>query len=869
MKARSFHTLFSTATGFQSGPHDYQTRLAHGECLPDILAVPTGCGKTAAAVLSWAWRRRECPDAHIQRATPRRLIYCLPMRSLVEQIHGDIVRWFANLGWIDNSGLQGRCTGNLKSGSLGMPYRPNWSCDEVPVFLLMGGEEAVEWDAHPDRNAVLVGTQDMLLSRALNRGYAMKPQDWPIAFGLVNVDALWILDEVQLMGSGRTTSVQLQKFRCEPRGLPRASMWMSATIGADSALDGSELRKQQAPEWMQTPEYGEQEIAVLGLGGSDRKKLSNVLDAPKGIRCSARTVEDTSLPDDLLQYASGGRFVLVMVNRVRRAQDLFRRIKECVTDPGSPEVLLLHSRFRPRERRLILNRLRDLIPPNGRIVISTQVLEAGVDLDADVLVTELCPWTSLVQRLGRLNRRGGKQGIVEVLEVPVESPNGGRQSKRRSTRKELEKVQEYQECAALPYIWTDLEKARHRIHQLGSDASILAIGKVDPLPVPLEGPVLRKHHLLDLFDTDPDLSGGHIDISAFVRGDRRELDVSVLWRIIDDDDLTDAPAPHPDEICKVSISRLRNLGGDKRCWLLGLQRSRRRNRAWREVRLDDPSIRPGDTLILGVGDGGYDDELGWLGSDQHKPSSWVNIVGGNRSWVRSDGSAPIPIDNRTEGWGDLYEDPRSYSRQWMELSQHLSVAEIEARQIARSLVPDLADKLATAARWHDIGKALERDADDGDFTPFQDMLCKGGRVTPPDPSSLYAKSNHRGGSMSSRHRFRHEVASALAYLAQNDADDLVAWLIMAHHGKARMTLMSWNDRRLDDVFGVRPGDRVPGRAMSLVSHGEVCELDTELLLPALSHPGWQGRAMKLLEEYKPQFLAYLETLVRVADWRAS
>lgn len=49
---------------------------------------------------------------------------------------------------------------------------------------------------------VLVGTQDMLLSRALNRGYGMSRFDWPVHFGLLNQGCHWIVDEVQLMGPG-------------------------------------------------------------------------------------------------------------------------------------------------------------------------------------------------------------------------------------------------------------------------------------------------------------------------------------------------------------------------------------------------------------------------------------------------------------------------------------------------------------------------------------------------------------------------------------------------------------------------------------------------------------------------------------------
>jgi CRISPR-associated endonuclease/helicase Cas3 len=78
----------------------------------------------------------------------------------------------------------------------------------------MGGEEpSGEWDIHPERLAILIGTQDMLLSRALNRGYGMSRYRWPMQFGMLNNDCLWVLDEIQLMGPGLGTACQLEAFR--------------------------------------------------------------------------------------------------------------------------------------------------------------------------------------------------------------------------------------------------------------------------------------------------------------------------------------------------------------------------------------------------------------------------------------------------------------------------------------------------------------------------------------------------------------------------------------------------------------------------------------------------------------------------------
>lgn len=80
---REFPQWFTHATGYE--PYPFQVRFACRATLPELVDVPTGLGKTAMAVLGWLWRRRFHPDVSIRHATPRRLVYCLPMRVLVEQ----------------------------------------------------------------------------------------------------------------------------------------------------------------------------------------------------------------------------------------------------------------------------------------------------------------------------------------------------------------------------------------------------------------------------------------------------------------------------------------------------------------------------------------------------------------------------------------------------------------------------------------------------------------------------------------------------------------------------------------------------------------------------------------------------------------
>ncbi|MBY6274525.1 MAG: CRISPR-associated helicase Cas3', partial [Bacillaceae bacterium] len=175
MAWRSYSDFFSHITRGKR-PYRYQVRLAEAPALPSLVHLPTGVGKTLAIVGAWAWQRLYHPDPSVRQATPRRLVYCLPVRNLVEQTAAVV-----------------------QSLDLG-----------VPVYTIMGGEVEENWYLYPEREAVLVGTQDMLLSRALNRGYAMSRYRWPVAFGLLNNDVLWVMDEVQLFGVGLETSAQLQ-----------------------------------------------------------------------------------------------------------------------------------------------------------------------------------------------------------------------------------------------------------------------------------------------------------------------------------------------------------------------------------------------------------------------------------------------------------------------------------------------------------------------------------------------------------------------------------------------------------------------------------------------------------------------------------
>src|SRR5580693_2092122 len=133
-EAVSLDAIYRRAYGRDIEPYSFQRTLAEDSSV-EVLIAPTGLGKTAGVTLGWVWRRLTQP-----RETPRRLVWCLPMRTLVEQTAREAETWMNRLD--ETFTKAGQST--------------------PAVHILMGGATSDEWRVHPERAAILVGTQDML-----------------------------------------------------------------------------------------------------------------------------------------------------------------------------------------------------------------------------------------------------------------------------------------------------------------------------------------------------------------------------------------------------------------------------------------------------------------------------------------------------------------------------------------------------------------------------------------------------------------------------------------------------------------------------------------------------------------------------------
>jgi CRISPR-associated endonuclease/helicase Cas3 len=821
MPAPNFAAFFQTATGGQM-PYAYQRRLAGAPedasptepfpCQSQLISIPTGLGKTAAVVLAWLWNRVAHPDAAHRETWPRRLVICLPMRTLVDQTESAALAWLTALKLSENVG----------------------------VHILMGGEDRVamrDWDLLPERFAILIGTQDMLLSRALNRGYGLSRYRWPMHFALLNNDALWVFDELQLMGVSVETSAQLNAFR-QKLGLARAchSWWMSATLDAKRlrTVDHNAIAATLSSLEL-SPDEKESEPVKRRIASF--KKLLPV--ASLALSKATEKNYEKQLVDFILSAHETGTFTLVIVNRVPRAREVFHLLHKAIAkrpESTRPELALVHSRFRLGDRAKYTACLTDRAITH-KIVIATQAVEAGVDVSAKTLVTELAPWSSLVQRFGRCNRAGehtdpSVPASIHWIDIDPTSKDD----------------------LALPYEAEELAASRTALESL-TEAGPSALASVTVTPREVIRPVIRRKDFIELFDTTPDIAGYDLDISRYIReGD--DTDAQVAWRDFGKNPAPahNEPRPTREELCRVPVHALNEF----------LKKQKAHAFVWNPLEHawdSQTSVRPGAVCILATVVGGYDDKLGWTADKNSSPTPRLPPV-----------ATTTPGQADEAGYGD---DPLAQVGHWQTIAEHTADVEAQLEHILAALALSSSDAqtLRAAARLHDIGKA---------HPAFQAMLIGADTSR---RETLWAKSPDKSG-RSSRPLFRHELASALALLAHPDlvrADDpdLVTYLVAAHHGKVRLSIRSLPGEKTppnaDQRFarGIWENDALPAIPLTNGTVFPATILSLACMELGSRDDGkthsWLARMLALRDApaLGPLRLVWFETLLRAADMRAS
>jgi len=117
----------------------------------------------------------------------------------------------------------------------------------------------------------------------------------------------------------------------------------------------------------------------------------------------------------IIESYQDGRKVLVICNTIRTAKEMHRLLENEIP---SVDLMLFHSQFILHDRMLREDLLENL-PTGGFVAVTTQVIEVSLDIDFDLLYTEACPIDALVQRLGRVNRRGAKGAAKAHIYKPT------------------------------------------------------------------------------------------------------------------------------------------------------------------------------------------------------------------------------------------------------------------------------------------------------------------------------------------------------------------------------------------------------------------------------------------------------------------
>lgn len=492
-----------------------------GPTWPACLALPTAAGKTACldiAVFALAAQAGAILAGQLSRA-PRRIFLVVDRRVIVDEARQRAERLAAALAQA-TEGVVHDVAQRLRSIADGpLP---------LAVQSLRGGQlRSDDWAASPLQPSVITSTVDQVGSRLLFRGYGVSSGMWPVHAGLVGNDALILLDEAHCAQPMLETLQAVQRYRAWSQGAPLPPLEVSVL----SATPPTGL----VPVSRDTSDQPGDAKHTLGkrLLAS---KPARLLLVEKPLGRDPRVVR-VALADRLVASmrelltapvvgVQGAPAAVVFCNRVDTARRVHAALQGATLD-----VHLLTGRMRPLDRdealATVLAPLSSALAEArnlGRpcVVVTTQTLEVGADLDFDLLVTECASLDALRQRFGRLNRGGRPIAARAVIAVASGQLD--------------EKADDPVYGAALRLSWQALRAWAGASASLDMGVSALQAHLTDEValqslcaPV-VHAPILLPVHLDALAQTAPAPQPSP-DVSLFLHGARSgPADVQVCWR---------------------------------------------------------------------------------------------------------------------------------------------------------------------------------------------------------------------------------------------------------------------------------------------------------------------------------------------------
>ena len=895
-------------------PFPWQRRLAEqvaaAEQWPSEVGVPTGLGKTACLDIAMWWLASQAGREPEKRTAPTRIWWVVNRRLLVDSTAEHALAMAHALRYPYPAG----CTGQAAQAMARVAWRlrslsGDPAAPPIEVIRLRGGI-ATCTPTDPSRPAIFLCTLPMYGSRLLFRGYGSRQRLRVVDAAMAGTDCLVLLDEAHLAPHLRALLPALAD--CTPGAV--------ATLG--------ETRSR--PSMAALTATGDAEIGRrFDLGDEDRAHpvVRQRLDAAKPLELrvesgdNARRLADATV--DLLREAPAPAACVVFANTPKTARETFGRLRKLLPEARA-EVLLLTGLTREREaervRARILDRDHGMAAARaaaGRqrhlVVVATQTLEVGADIDAEYLVTEACGVRALTQRLGRLNRLGRYPHARAVyVHLPPPKPKRGRKAADPDTwpvygTEPMRVLERLQEARAAD---TTVSLSPRRV------AEVLG----PPQDLPRRAPEVLPGILWEWTKTTT-TPEGEAPVEPYFSGIAGpQYSVSLIWRVhVPECGKRLWPRAVDREAVDVPLDEVRAVLGDDEL----------RRLAFDGVTVETTSgsdLRPGDQVVLPT-DRGLLDAFGW-NPDAAGPVVDVSLgahglpldaraierlcgvaVGGlieTARGIANDGediapaartkaaeeilnkiqAAASPPGWDPEDWVDYTRalstqvveprrevprlrvrmatadplisdfDETSLGADAVELERHGEAVAARARAVARriGLPTALTDVAEHAARLHDIGKADRR------FQRWLDPYAERG--------VFMAKSD------APRHRWekmrvaagwpqggRHEDLSARlvrAWLEHNPdwgepaLRDLLLHLVISHHGKGRPLVPPVADGTLETVSA-----EVAGASVEAPANLGIVDWDQ----PA--------RFRRLNERFGPWGLALLEAILIRSDHAVS
>ena len=517
--AAAFDEEFSTLTG-KSEPFSWQRRLfgrfLEGK-LPAALDLPTGLGKTSVMAI---WLIARAHGAQV----PRRLVYVVDRRAVVDHATEEAQK------------LRKRLEADAKhlKELLGLGTR------KLPISTLRGQfADNREWQDNPAMPAIIVGTVDMIGSRLLFSGYGVSRKMRPYHAGLLGADVLVVLDEAHLvppfenlLETIETGTEEFAPRREDHRNvIPSFKLLSLSATGRERQGDVFRLCDEDLNDAIVKKRLEAKKHLTIEL--TNGGKLESVLaEHAWALSCEGKA------PVRILVYSNSRETAEKTKSAI---EDLAKGDKKTSLPTVQIDTELFVGARRVKERELAKQRLQVLgfLAHSGvtlerpAFLIATSAGEVGVDLDADHMVCDLVPWERVVQRLGRVNRRG--DGDARIIAVDEGDPKPKKADE--PTEKERLKIAAHralQIIQSLPSHGSGFDASPGALRELkrraDGDDRLKSLIDAATTPVPLQPALTRP--LVDAWSmTSLEEHTGRPKIGPWLRGwIDDEPQTAIVWR---------------------------------------------------------------------------------------------------------------------------------------------------------------------------------------------------------------------------------------------------------------------------------------------------------------------------------------------------